>query len=228
MSQFHLRLLEDLLPAGAAPVYLPALERALYVVEGELTVEHATGGFHQRAGGAWLGGEPLAYLPGEQGARVWRWELVGPDAWSDGRLKSAPGSESSLKLAAPLDLDPRQDWLMRCDQVSFPPGGIAYTHVHQGPGIRCCLIGEIQIDTEGRSGRYAPGEAWFESGYASVYAPTTEREATSFIRCFILPRACKGRSSIRYVDPADRNKPKLQAYQVLAERFVALPAGGPA
>ena len=31
---------------------------------------------------------------------------------------------------------PAGDWLVRCDRVDFPPGGIAYTHTHPGPGLR--------------------------------------------------------------------------------------------
>ena len=38
---------------------------------------------------------------------------------------------------------------MRCDRIDFPPGGIAYTHTHPGPGIRYLLHGELDIHTEG-------------------------------------------------------------------------------
>ena len=112
---------------------------------------------------------------------------------------------------------------MRCDTVGFPKGGIAYTHVHQGPGIRVCLDGEIRIETEGAPHRYGPGDAWFESGLMPVLAPTSEDAETSFVRCFVLPRGCKGRSSIRYVRPEDATKPKTQRYRILAERFIELP-----
>ena len=40
---------------------------------------------------------------------------------------------------------------------AFPPGGCAYLHRHQGPGIRCLLEGGIRIDTHGRSTSYGPG-----------------------------------------------------------------------
>jgi hypothetical protein len=57
-----------------------------------------------------------------------------------------------------------------------------------------------------------------------VLAPTSEEVETTFVRCFVLPRACKGRSSIRYVLKEDAARPKTQRYRVLGERFIALPA----
>jgi hypothetical protein len=135
----------------------------------------------------------------------------------------APHCTSAIADAAAIELDPGFGWLMRCDRVSFPKGGIAYTHIHQGPGIRYCLEGGIRIETEGRVNTYGPGEAWFESGSAPVLAPTSPDDETSFVRCFILPRSCKGRSSIRYVRAEDAGRPKLQRYRVLGERFIELP-----
>ena len=50
---------------------------------------------------------------------------------------------------------------------------------------------------------------------------TTSKEMeTAFVRCFVLPCACKGRSSIRYVNADDASKPKTQHYKVLGERFI--------
>lgn len=222
MKRLALRLLEDRLPAGADPVYLPAAARALYVAEGDATVETALGCAHHVVGSAWIGDGAVAVLPGGDGARVLRWELVAPTE-DDGVLRVAPRCASVAKLAAAVDFDPGFGWLMRCDRVSFPKGGIAYTHVHQGPGIRYCLEGGIRIETEGHVNSYGPGEAWFEVGSSPVLAPTSPDTETSFVRCFILPRSCKGRSSIRYVRPEDAAKPKVQRYRVLGERFIELP-----
>jgi hypothetical protein len=220
-----LRLIEDRLPAGADPVYLPAAERALYLADGEITVETPTGSSHQAAGSAWLGEAALGLVPGSAGARVLRWELVGEQGADTGVLRTAPHCTSTVKLAERIELEPAFGWLMRCDRVFFPKGGIAYTHVHQGPGIRYCLEGKIRIETQGHSHSYGQGEAWFEIGSAPVLAPTSEEAETGFVRCFILPRACKGRSSIRYVLREDAAKPKTQRYRVLGERFIELPAG---
>ncbi|WP_321968934.1 hypothetical protein [Paraburkholderia tropica] len=225
MSLYSLRLYEDVLPKGAAPVYLAAAERALYVVDGSLTVEFADGAQHHPADTAWLGGAPVALLAdGLAGARVWRWELSAPEAPGErlALLRSAPGSSSVCKLDEQVELDDRQSWLLRCDKVAFPPGGIAHTHVHQGPGIRCVLHGEITIETQGRVNVHKPGAAWLELGYEPVLAPTTESEATTFIRCFVLPQACRGRSSIRYVHAEDAGLAKPQRYHIFGERFLRL------
>lgn len=222
MKQYQLRLYEDVIAANHAPVYLPAARRALYVVGGDVTIEYVDGAQHQRAEGAWLGEDDIALLAGPEGVKLWRWELLSADAAAPGEIRSAPGAHSELKLDAPIELDPRQRWLMRCDKVQFPPGGVAHTHVHQGPGVRCTLEGEITIETLGDSHTHGPGSAWLELGHAPVLAPTTEARDTTFIRCFILPRACRGRSSIRYVNPDDANKHKPQRYHVFGERFISL------
>lgn len=222
MSILQFRFFEDVLPSNNQPVFLPACNRTLYIVEGDAMVETPAGSVHQQAASAWIGEDDVAITPGRSGARIFRWELVLPGG-SDGRLRSAPGAKSECKLQQQLELDCQSGWLMRCDRVEFPKGGVALTHVHQGPGIRCCLKGEITIESAGHTASYRPGEPWFESGYEPVLAPTTEREETAFVRCFILPRGLKNRSSIRYVRPEDAAKPKSQAYQIFAERFIELP-----
>lgn len=224
MQRLVLRLLEDRVPANGDPVYLPAIAaRTLYVVEGDATLETALGSAHHDRGTAWIGDSAVAVLAGGQGARLLRWELVAPSE-DEGVLRAAPRCESVVANTATIDLEPGFGWLMRCDRVSFPKAGIAYTHIHQGPGIRYCLEGGIRIETEGHVNVYGSGEAWFESGSSPVLAPTSPDAETTFVRCFILPRSCKGRTSIRYVLPEDISKPKVQRYRVLGERFIELPA----
>lgn len=223
MSTLSLRLYEDHLPAGCPPVHLPAAPRGLYVREGGLSIEDATGGRHLAAGAGDAGSDALTLLASDDDVVLWRWEL-GPAGDDDaGLLRSSPSARSRLVLAHDVSLDPGHDWLLRCDRVDFPPGGVALTHVHQGPGIRICEFGEITIETEGRSAVHGPGDAWFEVGPSPVLAPTTEREPTGFVRCLLLPRVGKGRSSIRYVRPEDADAPKVQRYRVFAERFIDLP-----
>lgn len=225
MTGMMLRLSEDHLPGAGDPAYLPALERAIYVVEGEVAIEFASGATHQAQGSAWLGDGAIALLPGAAGARLLRFELASAAAADRGMLRAAPRCRSETKLAHAIELADGFGWLMRCDRVGFPKGGVAYTHLHQGPGLRCCLEGGIRIESEGASHEYGPGDAWFEAGSAPVLAPTSSETETSFIRCFILPRLCKGRSSIRYVRPEDASRPKPQRYTVLGERLIALGPG---
>ena len=119
------------------------------------------------------------------------------------------GGAGDAKLSAEVELDPGE-WLVRCDKVDFPPGGIAYRHTHPGPGIRCLLHGSIRIESGGEAHEYGPFEPWFESGPEPVLAVASEVEETAFVRVMLLPREWEGKRTIRYVDPADEEKPKLQ------------------
>jgi hypothetical protein len=121
-------------------------------------------------------------------------------------------------LASPLELSQRRRWLMRCDRVDFPPGGVAYLHTHQGPGIRVLLHGEIRIEINGRSHSYRPLEAWFEPGPEPVFAAASPTEPTAFVRCMVLPARLRGKSSIRYVRDEDAAKPKTQRYTVFVDQ----------
>ena len=111
---------------------------------------------------------------------------------------------------------------MRCDRVDFPLGGIAYTHTHRGPGIRCLLQGELRVTVKGLEEVTRPGTAWFESGPEPVYAAASNTELTSFARGMVLPRELKGKSSISYVRPEDRDKPKTQQYTRFVDEFIEL------
>jgi hypothetical protein len=223
MNNYILRLYEDRLPPFHAPVYLPSANRSIFVKSGDVTIETRDGCQYQTTLTGWVGSGELSLIPGSQGATICRWELVSCSNVYPGELRSSPFCESELKLDKVIELDPSFSWLMRCDSVEFPPGGVALTHVHQGPGIRYVLKGEIIIKTEGEENNHGPADAWFEQGPAPVLAPTTEKTETSFVRCFILPSACKGRSSIRYVRSEDAKAHKVQTYHVYAEQLIDLP-----
>jgi quercetin dioxygenase-like cupin family protein len=121
-------------------------------------------------------------------------------------------------LTAELDLPVGNSWLLRCDRVDFPPGGVAYEHTHPGPGIRCLLFGAIRIESGDETHVYAPFEPWYESGPEPVFAAADENEPSAFVRVLVLPRGWEGKRTIRYVDPADEDKPKLQQATVFFER----------
>jgi quercetin dioxygenase-like cupin family protein len=130
--------------------------------------------------------------------------------------------DEHARLAAPVALDPDTQWLMRCDRVDFPPGGVAYRHTHPGPGIRCLLHGSIRIESGGETAVYAPLEPWFESGPEPVLAVASDREETAFVRTMLLPREWAGKRTIRYVDPADETAPKLQRATVFFDEPIDL------
>ena len=122
-------------------------------------------------------------------------------------------------LAAEVALDDG-DWLMRCDRVDFEPGGIAYRHTHPGPGIRYLLFGAITIDSLGEEHTLGPGEAWFERGPDPVLATTAADEPSAFVRVLLLPAQWEGKRTIKYVDPADADKPKTQRATIFLEQPV--------
>jgi hypothetical protein len=118
---------------------------------------------------------------------------------------------------------PEGELLLRGDSVGFPAGGCAYLHRHQGPGIRCLIEGGIRIDVQDTSFSYGPGGAWYESGPDAVFAQAANDRPSRFIRVMILPRALLGKSSIQYVNEADKHKPRVQQYKILADAPVARP-----
>jgi hypothetical protein len=173
-------------------------------------------------GETWHGQGAVTLIAGAAGATCWRFELAAAAA-------SAPapsaGVGSRTKLSARLDALPPGELLLRGDSVGFPPGGCAYLHRHQGPGIRCLLEGGIRIDTHGRSTSYGPGGAWYETGPDPVFAQAAPDRPSRFIRVMILPRALLGKSSIEYLNAADKEKPRVQQYKIFADAPIARPAG---
>lgn len=204
-----LRLYEDVLSNEVATT-LPPLPRMIFVVHGSVTVADSD----LRDGDAWCGEGPIALKAGRGGACLWRWELVDSDA--AGEMLGGPGMRSGEKLAAQLETLPKGRLLLRADSVAFPPGGCAYLHRHQGPGIRCLLEGGIRIDTHGRSTSYGAGGAWYESGPDPVFAQAADRP-TRFIRVMILPVSYVGKSSVEYLNEEDKAKPKSQQYKIYAD-----------
>jgi hypothetical protein len=138
------------------------------------------------------------------------------------RWELGHGSEPEARLAAEVELDSDRGWIVRCDRIDFPPGGIAYTHTHPGPGIRCLLFGSIRIESGGETNEYETLEPWFESGPEPVYAAASETQPTAFVRVMLLPREWEGKRTIRYVDPADEDKPRLQRPTVFFDRLLEL------
>lgn len=220
MSEHTLRLFEDHL-AARSEISLPSPGgcRVVYVVEGNVEIATDDQIRKYMENSAWFGTGACVPRAGGQGARLWRWELVRTSA----AVEEAGGRvHSSLKESHEVHLEPGEEYLMRCDRVDFPLGGIAYTHTHSGPGIRCLLRGEIRVQVQHRDVLAGAGESWFERGPDPVLAQASETELTSFVRSMILPRSFKGRSSIQYTRPEDADKPKLQKYTCFVDEFVEI------
>jgi hypothetical protein len=207
-----LRLYEDVLSSAESVEFnLPPLPRFIFVVHGSATIA----GKALNEGESWQGEGAATVKPGKDGVTCWRWELSRGDHGST--VASAPGMISHDKLTAFLETLPKGGLLMRGDSVAFPPGGCAYTHRHQGPGIRCMIEGGIRIDIHGRSTSYGPGGAWYETGPDPVFAQAAADRPSRFIRVMILPREWLGKSSIQYLNEEDKAKPKTQSYKIYAD-----------
>ena len=209
-----LRLYEDVL-VNDGETSLPALPRMIFVVHGTVVIADRTLRDEET-----FGGEAAVTLKaGRGGATVWRWELVASDSaggLAGGGEAAGRGVVSRQKLAARLETVPQGALILRGDSVAFPPGGCAYLHRHQGPGIRCLLEGGFRVDTGGHSTSYGPGGAWYEAGPDGVFAQAADRP-TRFIRVMILPRAYLGKSSVEYLNAEDQAKPKSQAYKIYVD-----------
>ena len=211
-----LRLYENVL-SNEAELSWPALPRMIFVVHGTVAI----GGRTLRDEDTFSGESAVTAKAGNAGATLWRWEVAPAD--SADAAHTGHGTHSREKLAARLETVPKGALLLRGDSVAFPPGGCAYLHRHQGPGIRCVLDGGIRIDTHGRSTSYGPGGAWYETGPDAVFAQAADRP-TRFIRVMILPRAYLGKSSIEYLNETDKAKPKSQSYKIFVDMPMTMEA----
>ncbi len=131
-------------------------------------------------------------------------------------------SDDGALYSHDVELDTSTRWLARCDRIDFPPGGIAYMHTHPGPGIRYLLHGELQIRTLGKVAIYGPGGIWFEQAGDPILAVASPDEETAFVRVLLIPAEWEGKRTIRYVDPADEEKPKLQRPTVFFDHALEL------
>jgi hypothetical protein len=72
------------------------------------------------------------------------------------------------------------------------------------------------IDREGAR-TFRAGESWLEEADDPVLATASPTEDTAFVRVMLLPAEWAGRRTIRYLDPSDEERPKLQRATVLLE-----------
>ena len=167
-----------------------------------------------------IGGDRVVYDIANDAAQFGAAEVKGHVlVW---QLDESPEQAKGSILSRRVQLDPYADWVMRCDRIDFPPGAVAYTHTHPGPGIRYLLHGELDVTSEGKMFSVGKGGSWFESGHDPVLAESSQHQPTAFVRVLILPAEWAGKRTIRYVDPADDARPKLQKPTVYFEHPIRL------
>ena len=116
---------------------------------------------------------------------------------------------------------PDQEAVLRLDRVTFPKGAIAYRHLHTGAGIRYLTKGQLEICSDHLKEQMKPREAWFENANSPVTATASVTETSEFIRALILPLEYKGKPTIKFLNPEDIEKPKLQKNHRFFDQLVS-------
>jgi len=101
--------------------------------------------------------------------------------------------------------------ILRLDQITFPPGAIAYRHIHAGAGIRCLISGELTIRADDHVEIMPPFKPWFEAANSPVRAEASLTHETTFVRAMLLPVEYAGKPTITYLNTEDDDKPRLQS-----------------
>ncbi|WP_339855097.1 hypothetical protein [uncultured Nisaea sp.] len=217
-STYVLRLVKDVFSPHAASKHLPDGCRIVYCNTGNLSFE---GGSVLQPDEARFMRSGMTIRAGAEGGELWRWEL--DEVTAEPQLDLGEGIRSEIVESNEVPtVENLDDWLIRCDSVLFPTGGTAVPHSHLGPGIRCIRNGKLTLSTDKLSKDYQPGDAWFEPGAQTVWAEACTQECTRFIRVLLLPKEIKGKSSIRYLNEADRRKPKSQRYKSYVDELLSL------
>jgi quercetin dioxygenase-like cupin family protein len=136
--------------------------------------------------------------------------------------RGAPETTGEVLTTAMADLPPGPV-LLRLDQVSFPPGAVAYRHVHAGPGIRYLDRGALHLQADDHAFDAALGDSWFEDANSPVRA--TAAVESRFLRFMALPVEYAGKPSIKILSAEDAALPRRQTTHRFLERIVQLDAG---
>src|SRR5678815_1906926 len=123
MPQYTLRLYTDQLPPKTE-VEMPACNRVVYLREGDAIARSRGQAAGLAANSAWHGREAITVTAGTSGATLLRWEIVPGGSQPSDATKA--GVTSALTISRSLELEDSGGYLMRCDRVDFPLGGIAY------------------------------------------------------------------------------------------------------
>lgn len=116
--------------------------------------------------------------------------------------------------------------LLRLDEVKFPPGAVAYRHVHPGDGIRFLTLGELEVIGDNHRETARAGHAWYEAANSPVRAVASETHPmTRFVRFMVLPVEYAGKPSIQVLDPDDAARPRRQITHRHFDRIVQLDPG---
>ncbi|WP_133175980.1 hypothetical protein [Yoonia sediminilitoris] len=78
--------------------------------------------------------------------------------------------------------------VVRLVEVAFPPGTVAYSHVHAGAGFGHLRWGYLQLEADDHAFEAHRGDTWFEAANSLVQATATlHAEETRFALCMEIP-----------------------------------------
>ena len=126
---------------------------------------------------------------GDEGATVWRWELVRTEAPNN--LARGQGISSRLRMSRRIrmfELVPTSKWLFRLDCI-YNNRGSTGLHSHPGSGIRCMLAGHLRVESEKgeSSDNRLTGDCWYEEGSFPLVSTSDPGETADFLRGMVLP-----------------------------------------
>ena len=167
-----------------------------------------------------IGGNRVVYDVDAESARFGASAVDGPAlVW---QMDHDEGDAQGASSRASSQLDPFASWVLRCDRVDFPLGGVARLHTHPGPGSAISSRARSEIETEGRSSFYGPGERVVRER-ARARARTGFDAPPDLVRPRARP-AC--RMGWEAHDPLPRSaapRDPKQSATVLLEHAIALP-----
>jgi len=215
---YSLRLYHESIPAGVKAEPLYGQHMILYVLKGSALIN-----------GEAVPPDEAKYCvdvaqieAGEEGAVIWRFELI-PTAAPFVYL-SGDGIESVLKMyrrVRMFDLAPRTRWLFRLDCIINHEGSTGL-HSHPGSGIRCLLDGNLHVRGEigEESDNVKQGDTWYEEGSYPIVSTADPGTKATFLRGMILPVEYS-----QYPDTAiwlEEVKPCESSWKGLAQEIVRL------
>jgi len=176
---------------GRTSSELPASPRLLYVRHGSADVN----GRVLSADDAIYCDVPVSLKSTGAWCQIWRWELAPPNAAPT--LHEGSGVLSSVRMQRPISnfaMLKGTQWLFRLDRIITPAGRVADRHQHPGPGIRCLKEGTFNVQQACESYRdLKPGDPWWETGFDTVIAWSSQQMAAKFMRGMVLPVEWEGK-----------------------------------
>lgn len=183
---YTLRLYHDTYaPGSRAEDDLEAQHSIAYVLEGVAVIN----GQQVEADHAVYCKDVASIEAGDEGAAVWRWELVRTEepnnlAWGD-------GVTSRLRMSRHIrmfELVPTSKWLFRLDCI-YNNRGSTGLHSHPGSGIRCMLQGHLRVESDKgeSSDNRLTGDCWYEEGSYPLISTSDPGESADFLRGMVLP-----------------------------------------